>query len=64
MKDIPQTVKRKQKKTTTSFHGSYIQVYVGDKQDKYSLEVRSSRGLQPQGGGEARTRKAVLRRCI
>ena len=34
-------------------HGSYIQVYVGGKQDKYSIKVRSSRGLQPQGGGEA-----------
>ena len=32
-------------------------MYVGGKQDKYSIKVRSSRGLQPQGGGEAADEK-------
>lgn len=44
MKDIPQT--------TTRFHGSYIPVYVRDKQGKDSMKVQSGHGLQPQGGGE------------
>lgn len=30
---------------------------MGGKQDKYSIKVRSSRGLQPQGGGEAADEK-------
>ena len=43
MKDIPQT--------TTRFHGSYILVCVRDNQGEDS--IKSSHGLQPQGGGEA-----------